>query len=129
MFGKNVTFAALAVTMLPLAAYAQSYGAIAYSIREPIYGWAAGANSKRQAENAAVQNCRNAGGSNCVGVIYVENSCGAVADYPGNLDYGRLGVSWGAGSKNQAVRAARNACNSQNGRGDCEVPVYVCSIP
>jgi len=96
-----------------------NYASIAYSFSDGKWGYSYDYPTVRQAENAAIGYCRDAGGRACESVGWVGNGCGALA--VGRNDWSAAtGLSRGA-----AERAARNKCSRLTSR--CEIKVWVCT--
>lgn len=115
---RFVLAAAVSAALYPATAYAD-FGAIAFSQQTGAHGYSYGAESRGQAENIALKNCRAYGGG-CFIAIWFRNSCGALA----------VGSEWGwgsshAGDRGQAGRRALANCR-QNDDG-CQVVQRVCS--
>ncbi|CAN7486447.1 DUF4189 domain-containing protein [Rhizobium sp. LjRoot30] len=106
---------AVAATSVPELAFAESYGAIAYSRRTGALGWSYDHPSRRSAERAAMGNC---GRGDCK-VLWFRDACGAVAAGPDGW-----GSGWGT-NRRRAEREAVNSCSQYS--YDCEVIRWQCS--
>jgi hypothetical protein len=97
----------------------KSYGAIAYSAKDKGCGWSFGWNSQSKAEQVALDNCSKRG-SQCKGIVWFSNSCGAVAS-DGDI------VTWGqASAKRTAEQSALEKCIKAGGK-KCAVEISQCS--
>lgn len=112
LFGLGIAASILA---LPAAAFADSFGAIAYSRSSGALGWSYDHSSRRSAEGAAVNSC---GRYDCK-VLWFKNGCGAVAAGPDGW-----GSGWG-GNRRRAEREAYNSCS--NNSDQCRVIRWQCS--
>jgi len=101
-----------------------TYGAIAYSRKDKLWGYSYNQGSQAGAENMASQNCVKQGGAQCVVHASFHNACGAVAaSGDGSV------ITWGiAGSKYNAQQYAEAACSKAGGKG-CEAQASICSSP
>jgi hypothetical protein len=101
-----------------------TYGAIAYSRKDKLWGYSYNQPAQAGAENMAFQNCVKQGGAKCVVEASFHNTCGAIA---ASGDGGT--VTWGiAGSKYNAQQYAEAACSRAGGKG-CEAQASICSSP
>lgn len=57
----------------------KSYGAIAYSAKDGIYGYSHGWTNQKKAETVAMGYCKESGGKKCKKTVAFADSCGAVA--------------------------------------------------
>jgi hypothetical protein len=85
-------------------------------------GAAAGMASKRQAEKAALQDCRSKGGAGCQVSLSYDNQCAVVV---AGIGYS---VSQGAASIGEASTLGLKACNDA-GVSSCTVYYSACSLP
>ncbi len=108
----------LSIFAAPSVALADSYGAIAYSPRTGAHGWSHSFNSRRGAENAALDNCYQRAGD-CRVAIWFVNACGAVAAGPRGW-----GSAW-ANNSNRAQRKALRQCSNYS--GNCRIVRWQCS--
>lgn len=98
---------------------ADKFGSIAYSFSDNRWGYSYDFNTRRAAERAALQYCRDAGGRQCKSVAWVGNGCGALA--VGRND-------WGADSGLTRQEAERNATNKCHGfTNNCTIKVWFCT--
>ncbi len=101
------------------AAEAAEFGAIAYSPRTGSHGYSHNFATRKQAERAALRNCR-VYARDCSVVVYFYNACAALA----------VGNSYGYGYGYAPGRgAAQSIAMSQCRRNDsgCQVVRWVCS--
>jgi serine/threonine-protein kinase len=119
--------AALALTTVlaafagvPLAAAEDQFGAIAFSPETGSVGWSYNQQSRRQAERAAMGNCRGYA-DDCRIATYFRNACGAVAQSPD----GGWGADWGV-DRREAERNAIDACYNEGNSG-CRVIRWACT--
>jgi hypothetical protein len=97
----------------------KSYGAIAYSAKDKVYGFSHGWNNQSKAEKVALDNCSQRG-SECKAIVWYYNGCGAVAA-DGNI------VTWGRDSaKQKAEQSALDECTRAGGH-KCAVKTSQCS--
>ena len=106
-----------------------SYGAIAYSVKNNAYGFSDSWKDKKEAQKAAMKYCSQ-NGKGCKNMVWFRNSCGAVASD------GKK-ASWGYGPSIQAAqKQALDNCNKGFSFGfflglyfkkHCEVKVSHCS--
>ena len=102
--------------------FANGWGAIAFSTKDRISGWAYEKADKASAANLAMQYCVKQGGAKCQVITTFYRTCGSVAS-DGNV-YG-----WGtAGSKQGAQERALAECAKSGGK-DCTVEAWTCSAP
>ncbi len=101
-----------------------TYGAIAYSRKDKLWGYSYNQPQQVGAEKIAMQNCVKQGGAQCVVHASFHNTCGAVAaSGDGSV------ITWGiAGSKYSAQQYAEAACH-KNGGTKCEAQASICSSP
>ncbi|GEO83074.1 MULTISPECIES: DUF4189 domain-containing protein [Alphaproteobacteria] len=112
--------AVLAFTILtPAAAFADSYGAIAYSPSTRADGWSHSFSTRADAERRALRECSNRA-SGCRVAIWFKNGCGALAV---GQD-GGWGSGWG-GDRRRAELEAISVCNQH--AAQCRVTRWVCS--
>lgn len=79
------------------------------------YGTATGYSTREAAGDAALQNCKDEGNTNCKVVVRFD-TCGA---YAGSADY--FGIGWGKSEK-----AAQSAALDQCGNKSCKIVVSDC---
>lgn len=94
----------------------KSYGAIAYSRKDGGYGFSHGQESQKQAENMAMEYCKQ-NGERCRSMVWFQNSCGAVAAIGRKTGWGHADTEYEAQDK------ALKDCGKKN----CEVKVSHCS--
>jgi hypothetical protein len=97
-----------------------SWGAIAFSKKDKIFGWSSEQVDRASAEKVALANCNKEGGVRCVVENSYYNSCGAVA---ADGDLVALGTG---GSKANVEQLAMGECAKLGGR-KCELEVSSCS--
>ncbi len=97
-------------------AFADSFGAIAYSPRTAALGWSYDHQTQRSAERTAQSNCD---ASDCRIAIWFKNGCGAVAR--GSDGWG---AGWGGGRREAEFRAIRSC---RQNTGGCHVIRWQCS--
>lgn len=95
----------------------ESYGAIAYSLKDGSYGYSNGQGSRGEAEAAALNYCREYS-KKCKAMVWFYNSCGAVASNGKKAGWGQDANEYAAQQK------ALKSC----GKKDCEVKVTHCSF-
>ncbi|MGO7212492.1 DUF4189 domain-containing protein [Rhizobium ruizarguesonis] len=98
---KRISASLAIVTVLAGPAFADSYGAIAYSPSIGALGWSYAHDNRRDAEIVARRNC-DSSANDCRIAIWFRNGCGAVA-------VGRRG-GWGYDNREaqrQAIRSCR----------------------
>jgi Domain of unknown function (DUF4189) len=101
-----------------------TYGAIAYSRKDKLWGYSYNQPAQAGAEKMAFQNCVKQGGAKCVIEASFHNTCGAIA----SAGDGSI-VTWGiGGSKYNAQQYAEAACHRAGGKG-CEAQASICSSP
>ena len=99
---------------------AGSYGAIAYSPKDKLWGFTYGKSDKTTAEKLAMQFCVKEGGAKCEIAASFSNTCGAIAA-DGNV------VTWGTdGTKYNAQLRAVAECKKAGGK-QCEAQASICS--
>ncbi len=99
----------------------QAFGAIAYSLKEKVFGWSNDKPDQATAERAAIQFCAKSGGSKCVIEASFHNTCGAISTDGKD-------VFWGThGSKYSAEQRALAECSKPGKK--CTVESSVCSSP
>jgi len=106
------------------AAMAGDFGAIAYSQSDDKYGYVYDANSQSEAESGAIRYCQSAGGRNCRSIVWVNNTCAALAT-PIGIPAGRYGYSHSQPSSNVAQLRAIAECTSAHGV-PCDSIAWVC---
>lgn len=122
---------------VPPDAWPQNQGG-AVSVRQPywVYTWGALAtdekvlgassalDSKRQAEKAALKDCRNKGGRGCRVVLAYHHQCASVASGDNR------GVAWAHGPDiEEAKKDALDVCNGLDGHGECYIYYSNCTEP
>ena len=95
------------------------WGAIAYSTKDRIWGFAIEQDYKATADQVALQYCNRSRGANCVIRVNFFNSCGAIA-----ADSDIVG-SGTAGTKESAQQKALAACARLGGK--CAIQTSACS--
>ncbi len=103
------------------------YGAIAIETDSLIYGYVKDVASREEAEQAALDYCRKAGGSasGCEIAVWGNNTCLALATSAGGASGNIWGYAWSDDvwvSKRDAVQA----CSKAGGRS-CKVSVSFCT--
>jgi hypothetical protein len=107
---------AVILLMLPGAAFAEEWGAIAYSPRTGADGYSHNYDSKSQAQNAAMSDCNP---SDCRIAVNFYNACGALA-----VGRGGWGGDWGM-TRGEAQSNAIAVCEQY--ANNCRVQRWVCS--
>ena len=99
----------------------KSYGAIAYSKKNGVYGFSDGWKTKGKAKKTAMQYCKQNNGDHCKIMVWFYNQCGAVA-----VDGKK--VSPGLGET--IVSANEDALKEcqKGGKKNCVVKVTHCSL-
>jgi hypothetical protein len=115
---------AFGATLLTSGLFAQeaaaAYAAIAFSPSDGSHGRSHGFGNRAQAERAAMNFCRNAGGGNCRIVNWSQNSCAALAVGRNN--------GWGAfGGASRAVAERRALANCNEQTSGCQIRAWTCS--
>ena len=87
-------------TLVPAAAQADRFGAIAYAPASGITGWGNDYSNRSGAEDRAMRECRSRGGQDCRIAVWFRNGCGALA---------RGSNGWGSGWGTTEWRAATEA--------------------
>ncbi|WP_102960987.1 DUF4189 domain-containing protein [Mangrovicella endophytica] len=111
----------LLLTLSSATAPALAAGAIAVADEEGLsageagYGFVTGYDSRSEAADAAMQECRSQGNSDCKVAVRFD-TCGA---YAGNRTY--FGIGWG-NSEREATRKALGDC----GQDSCRIVVSGC---
>ncbi len=101
------------------AAPDNSYGAIAYSIKDGAYGFSDSFKNRKQAEKTALTYCSKYG-AKCEVMVWFYNSCGAVA-----ADGKKAG--WGqADTQAEAIKKALAKCKKAGGK-NCKIKTSHCS--
>lgn len=95
------------------------WGAFASSASDGWSGSVLNKKSKREAERAAMAECKKKGGADCRVDLSFYNQCGAVASGGGSLGYSN------APTEKRAIDAAMTEC----GNSDCEIFFHGCSLP
>jgi serine/threonine-protein kinase len=109
----------LIAALLPSLALAQDFfGAIAYSPGTGADGWAKDHPSRRAAQRAALEGCRQHA-KDCRPVVWFKNACGALAI--SNKAYG-----WGWGSTQALADAEAIKACAKHAKG-CKVKRQVCT--
>lgn len=100
--------------------HGKSYGAIAYSAKDGIYGYSHGWTNQKKAEAVALRYCKESGGKKCKKAVTFADACGAVA-----ADGKKFGVG-----KNRvrvlAIDEALKKCKRAGGK-NCEAKISDCS--
>jgi serine/threonine-protein kinase len=94
------------------------HGAIAYSPSTRAHGWAFDYESRKEAEEVALERCGHHAGD-CVVTVRFKGGCGALA-----VGADGYGSGWGA-SRKLAERFAIKSCSRYSGA--CEVIRWVCT--
>ena len=84
-------------------------------------GWISDRSSRASAQNAAVQGCRNGGGTRCVAVASWANGCGAYAEGQ------RCGGGWSSGFSTGAAARSRALAECASQTTGCRVFATVCT--
>lgn len=116
---KSVLGAFLLVSMMASGAFAQSFGAIAYSPSTGAAAWNHSYPNQSAAENAALVGCYKHA-RDCRVVVWYDRGCGALAVSPGG--------AWGSAYGPNSAAAQNNAlasCSAHD-RG-CYVKRWQCS--
>jgi hypothetical protein len=100
------------------------YGSVAYSPADGRWGYSYNYGTERAAVQAAMGNCRDAGGRGCRTVVWVANGCGAVAIAGRNREFT---VATGKYRQNAESNALQR-CRDRYGKS-CTVKVWVCTSP
>ena len=99
-----------------------SFGAIAYSRSDKLWGFTYGQPDQATAEKLAVQYCVKQGGAKCLVAASFHDTCGAIAA-DGNV------VAWGTDrTKYYAEERAVAECTRIGGKA-CEAQASICSLP
>ena len=109
--------------LVPVAAFAQDYyGAIAYSPSKKAEGWAFNHKTRREAERAALTNCRKFA-NDCKTQVWFMNACGSLATGPGGY-----GAAWGS-TQAAANEVALKHCQNMSSKNpsQCQVTRQVCT--
>lgn len=101
----------------PAHAWADMYGAIAYSSSSDRRGTSYNYRSRSQAESAALSEC---GSSDCEVKVWFSNACGALA----TGDDGSVGWGW-SGSRSGAESRALRECRQR--ASGCRVRCWACT--
>ena len=101
----------------PAYAWADMYGAIAYSSSGDRWGTSYNFRSRSEAESRALSEC---GSSDCVVKVWFKNGCGALA----TGDDGSLGWGW-SGSRSGAESRALSECQKRT--SGCRVRCWACT--
>lgn len=117
---NSIVLCALLVAgvLVPGAALADNYGAIAYSQSTGSMGWSYDYASRRQAEDVALQNCRQHA-SDCHVPLWFRNACGAIA-----VGENGFGTGWGT-DRGLAESYALDTCRKYTSA--CSVRRWVCT--
>lgn len=101
----------------------ERHGAIAYSVRKQVHGYAYGSDSEKTASNVAVKNCRSqdSGAADCRVLVTFHNACGALA----RGDKGAHGAEWGHTGREAAAKALEK-CRARAG-DSCKIDRQFCS--
>jgi len=112
---KKVILSSLAISLAISSQIAFGYGAIAYSKSTGSYGYSYDASSKESAFESAIDYC---GKSDCKAVLWVNDSCGALARKNNNISV--IGTGWGS-TRSAAIDSAHTTCG-----GGCKTVTSVC---
>lgn len=102
-----------------VVAYADEFGAIAYSKRTQRYGWATGKRSRTRAENAALEQCDR---NDCKIEVWFRDTCAALAT---GSDGQVTGWAYNDSLREAKERAVRE-CRERDGER-CHVVIAKCS--
>jgi hypothetical protein len=97
-----------------------NYGAIAYDRKSGAWGYSYNWDTRQQAENNALANCKK-NSRNCEVMVWYQRECGAVVSAAGNNAYWGTGDGTGAAGQN-----ALASCRKDGGK-DCKIEVEQCS--
>lgn len=113
---------------MPAPRIAVRYGAIALDSKSLTYGYSKNHSSRRMAEQRALKECRQAGGSavGCKVIKSVNNSCLALAVRPASAS---IGSRWAYAYSDDGWVSRRNATRNcaKDGGGVCKVVVSFCT--
>lgn len=102
--------------------WADRWGAIADD-GNGVSGIVSSMQSKQQAENSAISECKKRGGGACAVALTYHNQCAAVAT-------GEHGASlYHAETEDKAVESAMKNCEIKQGAGACRLYYSGCSLP
>lgn len=105
-----------------LARWESRWGAIAMDNASGKTGIAGSKSNRREAERAALAQCKDKGGANCEVKLYYSNQCGALA-WGGD----RMATARGV-TLEEASRFAIGQCEKETG-DKCEIFFSDCSLP
>ena len=108
--------AAAPLVLASAPAFADNFGAIAFSQDNGANGYSYDLGSREEAEERALQEC----GRHCKVVIWFKNACAALATGEGNA----YGTGW-ASERHEAESIAMSKCH-ENGHG-CSVARWACT--
>jgi serine/threonine-protein kinase len=120
--GLSVVMAVALVTVPAELGQAQpdTFGAISWSKRTGVRGYAWGYNNRGAAENRALRECEaTAGTGDCRVLLWFRNACGSIAE----TRDGAVGTGWGA-NPGLAEKYALQSCSQY---GQCRVSRTFCS--
>ncbi len=112
--------AALLTSGLAAGQAEAAFAALAFSPADGSHGRSHGFATRAQAERAAMQFCRNAGGRDCRVVNWAQNSCAALA-VGRNNGWG----TFGGASRQVAERRALASCSGRT--TGCQLRAWTCS--
>jgi hypothetical protein len=108
--------AASLLVLASVPAFADNFGAIAFSQSSGAHGWSYDFGSRWAAEDAALRQC----GGDCSVVVWFRNACGALAVGGGNA----YGTGWSA-SRHEAEAIALSNCYQHS--GSCSIRRWACT--
>lgn len=97
-----------------------NFGAIAYGAKSGAWGYSYNWDTRKQAEDNALANCKK-NGSDCEVQVWYQRECGAVVLTDGNTVY------WGTGDGTGAAGANALAACKEDGGKSCTIKVAECS--
>lgn len=107
----------------PTGEWIKTWGSIATSPSGD-GGVSSGRLSKKEAEDVALQNCRNMGAQGCKVEFVYKNQCVAAAYPPG----GKGGMISTSATIEEAVSRAKSKCESSS-QSECKIAISECSEP
>ena len=106
----------------PAPQWESRWGAIATSTQDGILGAATDKRSKREASQAAMQDCQSKGGLNCKIDAAYDNQCAAVVVGDGGYNVQN------ASTTDRAVAIGMKTCRDA-GHANCHIYYSACSLP
>ena len=98
----------IVLALIPSTGLAQElFGAFAYSAKERKHGWANNFPSRKEAEKAALDQCRK-DAADCQSILWFRNACGALVTGPATY-----AADW-AENQNAAVNKALKSCATRS---------------